>query len=320
MLIAFLAFLFYVLFFQEYIMSNPFSFEFPEAVHNIILKSPKYILASDNIKLAYYDFLPSQPKVIIIFYHGGGAWSNQIYQYMAEQLNKKYNIATYLFDIRGHGNSQGPRGDATTTEQVFHDISSAIDFVSSKYPKCPVFLGGHSSGAGLILNYNNWNKNPKINGYILLAPFLGPQSKTAYEHNDSSRRFIKHVRFIPLILHALSNGFLFAHTPVIFFNYPILEKEKDHYLLEYYTNTMAQATTPYDAKEIFTNLNNSYCLLIGELDEQFIPEKVISFTQFAKQIINDHSIFKIISQSSHLSIVIEAPCIIAQWIQKEISR
>jgi len=301
-------------------MSNPFSFEFPEAVHNIILKSPQYIPASDNIKLAYYEFLPSQPKAIIIFYHGGGAWSNQMYQYMAEQLNNNYDIATYLFDIRGHGNSQGPRGDATSTEQVFHDITSAIDFVSHKHPNCPIFLGGHSSGAGLIINYNDWNNNPKINGSLLLAPFLGPQSKTAYEHNDPSRRFIKHVRFIPLILHALSNGLFFAHTPVIFFNYPVSEKEKDHYLLEYYTNTMAQATTPYDAKKSFTNLNNPYCLLIGELDEQFIPKKVISFKQFAKQTINDNSISKIIPQSSHLSIVIEAPYIIAQWIEKNISR
>src|SRR5690606_28297256 len=162
-----------LLFFQGYIMGVPFSFELPIAVDQLILKKPNYIKSTDGINLAYYNFIPEAPDSILIFYHGGGAWSTRIYQYMAQQLCEHYNIGTYLFDIRGHGNSQGERGDAPSTEQVWQDISTAINFVSQKHKKSTVFLGGHSSGAGLILNYSGWAKHQNVSGYLLIAPLLG---------------------------------------------------------------------------------------------------------------------------------------------------
>ncbi len=296
------------------IMTSPFSFQFPKAVNDVILQAPHYITASDNIRLAYYDFVPTQPKAIIIFYHGGGAWSNQLYQYMAQELHQKYNVGTYLFDIRGHGNSQGPRGDAPSTKQVWQDISSAINFVYQKHPDLKIFLGGHSSGAGLILNYSGWNQHPAVSGYILLAPFLGSQSKTAYDHHDPQKNFIKHVRIIPLILNHITKGLLFARTPVVFFNYPEQEKQRDTYLLEYYTSSMAQATTPYDPQMLFKRLNKPFLLVIGECDEQFIPEKVVSFCTYA-QTVKDQSHCQIIPNSTHLSIVVETTDTIGQYLQ-----
>ena len=77
---------------------------------------------------------------------------------MAEQLCQKYQIATYLFDIRGHGQSGGERGHTPYIHQVWDDISSAIIFLKQNYGDIPLYLGGHSSGAGLILNYAAWAK------------------------------------------------------------------------------------------------------------------------------------------------------------------
>lgn len=305
----------FFLLFQGSIMATPFSFSMPEQVTNLTLRKPQYLKGSDDIKLAYYEFVPVSSEAIMIFYHGAGIWSTRMYQYMARQLADNHNIGTYLFDIRGHGNSQGPRGDAPSSEQVWQDISSAIDFVHKKHPSCKIVLGGHSSGAGLALNYSNWQERKDVAGYVLLAPFLGGQSGVSYEHTDPEKQFAKDVRLFPLIVNAITGGLFFEHTPVIYFNYPEQEKQKDAHILESYTCTMSKATGPYDAKEVFTELDKPFLMLIGSSDEQFIPEKVVDFGQYAK-LVNDRSMSQIVPGATHLGLVIEAPAIIAQALPK----
>ncbi len=300
---------------KNVIMPEPFSFQLPEAVNDTILQQPLYTKASDGIEFAYYEFVPEDPQALLIFYHGSGTWSTKIYQHMAQQLKENHNIGTYLFDIRGHGNSHGPRGDAPATEQVWQDISSAIDFVQQQHPEKTIFLGGHSSGAGLVLNYDGWYKNPAVKGYVFLSPFLGHRSKTAYEHSDLEKRFVKKVSLFKIIVNAITGGWLFAHSPVIFFNYPEREKQNDTHLLEYYTNAMSNAVTPYDPKALFTQLDKSFLLLAGEHDEQFNPEKIIAFAQHAT-LVKDDSVAQIIPQATHLSIVTDAIDVITKYLKK----
>lgn len=284
------------------VMSKPFSFCFPQEVENIKIQKPSYITTSDSLKIAYYSFLPQNPQSILILYHGGGAWSGKIYQYLATQLQKNYNIGCYLFDIRGHGNSQGPRGDASSTAQVWQDVSSAIDFVTAQHPNVPITLGGHSSGAGLVLNYSSFYSHPSVRSYLFLSPFLGPDSQTIYEHDDPTKRFVHKVRLIPLILNGISNGYLFAHTPAIFFNYPLEEKNKDTYILEYYTCALSSAVTPQDSAANIQKIDKPFAVLIGEKDEQFMPHKIIDC--FQKTAISNHkSVMAIIDEAKHLSIL-----------------
>lgn len=294
--------------------SSPFSFEVLGVVQNVVERTPYFIRASDGIDLAYYAFVPDSPHAVLVFYHGGGAWSNALYQYMAFQLANTYNIAVYLFDIRGHGNSHGPRGDAPTTVQVWQDISLAIDFVAKKHPSCPLFLGGHSSGAGLVLNYTDFIINPAVQGYILLAPFLGPHSNTSYEHIDPQKRFIKHVRMLPMMLSMITKGWVCAHSPVIFFNYPENEKKKDLHLLDHYTSAMAFATTPYNAHVLLTRLTRPVLLCIGGCDEQFIPDRIVAVCVAAQKTNTVSLECVVIKQATHLSIVVDAITAIAQYV------
>lgn len=298
---------------QETSITGPFSFQFPDEVTNLALQSPQQIKASDGIDLAYYDFVPNQPETVMVFYHGSGIWSNQLYQYMAQELAQKHRIGTYLFDVRGHGHSQGPRGDAPSTEQVWKDISSALDFVQAKHPGCKIILGGHSSGAGLVLNYASWHKHPAVSSYVFLAPFLGTRSGTLREHSNPETQFIKKVRLVPLLLHLLTRGYLFAHTPVIFFNYPEAEKQKDAHILEFYTNTMTQAITPNNPQALFAELSKPFFLANGAADEQFIPEKVVAFHEHAVRV-KDESVSQIIPDATHLSILLDAPDILKAFL------
>jgi alpha-beta hydrolase superfamily lysophospholipase len=60
------------------------------------------IKSIDGFNLAYIAYIPNHPKSCILFYHGGGA-NNLDYTKMAESLCNDSQIATFLFDIRGHG-------------------------------------------------------------------------------------------------------------------------------------------------------------------------------------------------------------------------
>ena len=86
-------------------------FELPFLVNRIELEGSEAdiqgkIQAIDNIHLAYTAYIPRQVDYCVIFYHGGGA-NHLSYTGMAQSLRDTSHIATFLFDIRGHGLSDG---------------------------------------------------------------------------------------------------------------------------------------------------------------------------------------------------------------------
>ncbi|HLJ31499.1 MAG TPA: alpha/beta fold hydrolase [Candidatus Babeliales bacterium] len=309
------------------IAAIPFSFDLPEHVTTFVTQNPRFISASDHTKLAYYDFMPEKPDAIIIFYHGAGLWSNKLYQYMAQELSQKYNVGMYLFDIRGHGNSQGERGDAPSEKQIYHDISSAINFVKQQHA-IPLFLAGHSAGAGLILNYNKQSKHKNVDGYILIAPLLGSRGyDITAKQDDPEKRFLKKLCIFPLFTAAITNGLLCSHTPAIFFNYPESEKQKDLHMLDYYTAPIAQATTMFAAilgwlfpfsggpEQLFKNLEIPCCVITGQKDEQFIATKIMQRKDYVPHKVTSQSLFYTVPEATHLSVVLHVSDIIALWIQ-----
>jgi acylglycerol lipase len=126
--------------------TSPISFKAIQTKQNVVLDKPQFIKASDGIDLAYYTKFPkSKPVAALIFLHGGGAWSGAGYQYVAKGLSEKYHTAVYLSDIRGHGNSGGPRGDTPSIKQVWNDLTLLIKTVRKDNPEIPLYLGGHSN-------------------------------------------------------------------------------------------------------------------------------------------------------------------------------
>lgn len=295
-------------------MIHPFSLkEVAEATRNFNLKTPLYVEANDKIQLAFYSFVPQSPKAVIVFYHGGGAWSKAMYQLMAQETSLNHNMAVYLFDIRGHGYSKGARGDAPTSQQVWDDVDVALNFVKKKHADIPVFLAGHSSGCGLIINYISQIKSKKADGYFFLAPFLGSYSETDIKYVETEKKFVSKVRTFILITHAFSGGWLFAHVPAIYFNYSLLNKV-DPLMLSYYTCAMASAVFPRNSSKIFTQINEPCALFIGQEDEQFDPVKVVAYGNYFQN--KQQSVFRVVSNANHLSIVLRAPVLFEEFWNK----
>lgn len=294
----------------ESAMSNPFSFSEILSIPQFNLQQPSYLSASDGCKLAYYLYDSENPHAVCIFYHGAGLYGNHIHQWIAKELAERHNIATFIADIRGHGNSGGARGDAPSLQAVWDDVNILINQAQSHYPNKPLYLAGHSSGSGLLLNYAAWPQHKEVDGLILLAPYLGPQSGTLKAHTDPSLQFAKRIRTWALALAGMSNGYLGAHIPAIYFNYPF-NLLNDPKILQYYTYTMSAATTPYAPKEIFEAITLPTAMLIAADDEQFNAEPL---AQYADHLPTSTVRYTEIVPEKHLTILLQAPHLIAKSI------
>lgn len=258
--------------------------------------------------MAYYSFIPENPTAIVIFYHGAGLYINGTYQWIGMQLQNQFNIGSYLVDVRGHGNSKGPRGDTPTIEQVWMDVDTFVENVRKRHHNLPLYLAGHSAGSGLLINYNAWGKNLNtIQGYIFVAPYLGPQSGTLKEHKDPRFNFVKKARIWVYILNNLVSWNFLQHIHAVFFNYPESLLEEDSLIVSSYSYAMSCATTPYQTQKLFDQLNKPCAIYIGENDEQFLPEKIMAFKK-------ENTIAEIVPNAKHLSILLQTPELIAQTI------
>jgi alpha-beta hydrolase superfamily lysophospholipase len=292
--------------------TGPFSFKEIDSIEKFNVIEPQFLKASDGVQLAYYSFLNPSNKEIVIFYAGAGLYGNKTYQWVAKMLQEEHGIGCYIFDIRGHGNSGGPRGDAPSIDRVWLDVEQAIEFVKSKNPHSKIYLVGHSSGAGLIINYAAHINKKLEYGYIFLAPYLGPKSNTAKAHQNSSASFIKNVRSWVYILGAMLPNSFITHFKSVFFNYPDDILKADPLILAYYTYTMSCATTPYDIDLLLKKIDKPVGIFIGKNDEQFLPEKVIAY----KNLINAPVQTEIIENTAHLSILLQAPKLISDFIAR----
>lgn len=282
--------------------STPISFKEIQDKPDVLLEKPQFIKAADGIDLAYYPKIPkSKPVAALIFLHGGGAYSGAGYQNLAKGLSEKYDISVYLIDLRGHGNSGGPRGDAPSVEQVWEDLKLLITAVREKNPGIPLYLGGHSSGGGLVLNYLTWDKKTKVDGYFFISPQFGYKSATARENIRSS---FTTVRYWVFILSAISGGRLFGHTTAVYFIYPEKILASQPLMLQSITRHMSVSMTPDAPQKQFSKIDKPFGLFIGEKDELFAPEKIVKYSDYSNKEIQMKSVSKIVENENHLSILL----------------
>ncbi len=274
-----------------------FSFShFPkDSTFNITAKQFK---THDNKSLNYYHFATKDSaKATVLFIHGGGAHGKLGYSYLAQTLKDSFQVETYLLDLRGHGLSDGQRGGTPSSKAVWKDLKSFIKLIKAQSSK-PVYLAGHSSGAGLVLNYNNWKKKESVDGYFFVAPEFGYKSDTEKENRVS---FAK-VKVWKFVLNGMTGGLLFGNSYAVYFNYPQTILEQQPLIVNKITVNMANALTPKKPKKQFTNITQPTGLFVGENDELFDTKKVLAYGRLSN---NSKSTSKVITDKTHLSILID---------------
>jgi alpha-beta hydrolase superfamily lysophospholipase len=125
--------------------------------------SEKQILTHDGLKLYCQSWITdAQEKGLVILLHGLGEHSGR-YAHLGRFLAERgYSVNS--FDLRGHGKSEGKRGDTPSCEAYLKDIDKFILSIPD-IPDRPCFIYGHSLGAILAISYV-LSRNPPLNGAI----------------------------------------------------------------------------------------------------------------------------------------------------------
>jgi len=111
----------------------------------------------------------TKPRAVICLIHGMGEHSGR-YTHVADQLTQA-GYSLIVFDLRGHGQSQGPRGHTPSYEALLNDINSLLNEADKNFPELPRFLYGHSLGGNLVLNYV-LRCQAQLKGVIVTDPWL----------------------------------------------------------------------------------------------------------------------------------------------------
>lgn len=288
-----------------------FSFDELQSANIVELPTPETLTASDGVNLSYRRYTPATPRAAVLFYHGGGAHSGAGYQHLGSGLQNQFDTVVFMPDIRGHGNSGGSRGDTPSPKQVWTDITTFIKHIRSEFPQLPLFLGGHSSGAGLILNYVSQSNHEPVDNYIFLSPQFGFRSKTAQPPSGVPFGTAKTIFFI---INAMSGGLFAGHARAVRFNYPPEVLASDKGLVASNTVNMANAITPFAPHRQFRNLDRVFGLWIGADDELISPSKVLVFADLAA-LVRANSEAGSIPNAKHLSILLNAHETVGNWIE-----
>lgn len=280
------------------------------------LSSLQFIQASDETSLAFRTYIPPQAEAILIFYHGAGAHSGLSYNHIGVGLRDEFKIAVYMPDLRGHGSSGGARGDAPSEEQVWSDINTIVKHARMRHPNLPIFIGGHSGGAGLALNYSSWEQRAPVDGYVFVAPYLGFHSETNHDKDKNGGYEFTTVSTLDFVINSMSGGLFLGHSKAVKFNYPVSILEKNPEIVPFNTVNMSKSATPSSPDTQLSKLQQ-FGLWIGDKDEAFDPIKV---TRFAKENSNIKANKEIITieGANHFSIILEASKFIGSWITRTI--
>ena len=271
--------------------------------------------ASDGVALAYRIYRAAEPRAVLIFHHGGGAHSGAGYAHLAAGLRDGAGIVVYTPDLRGPGASQGAPGDAPTTERLFEDVEAFVSHARTAWPDLPLFLGGHSSGGGLVLNYSSWEGRGPVAGYVLLSPQLGFRSDTEREPGPEGADTppFAEVSLLPFVVHAMTGGWLMGHREAVRFNYPSEILDADPGMVSGYTVNFANGVTPQAPFEQFAALDAPVGLWIGGDDELFEPEAVVAFVDLATSV-RAASTAAVLPGGTHLGVLVDAHEAIGPWL------
>jgi alpha-beta hydrolase superfamily lysophospholipase len=126
--------------------------------------------AADGTALHIVDYLLPQTEARggVVIMHGLGEHGGR-YRHIARSFND-CGLSVRCYDHRGHGQSQGARGDVPNGEPILQDAEILIDDFAIHLSE-PPYLFGHSMG-GLFAAHFALSRKTPLRGLILSSPAL----------------------------------------------------------------------------------------------------------------------------------------------------
>ncbi len=228
----------------------------------------------DGIVLAS-QYLPAasaavDTKTTIVYVHGI-LGSSFLLNRSSGLLRDAGEAAVVAVDLRGHGSSGGSPGDVDYIGQYEDDLGNVIEEIRASNPGGKVILAGHSMGGGIALRYAMRPRVPPVDGYLLLAPYLGWSSPTTRKEPAEGGAGTEFMQIhLPRILGLkLLNTFgitAFNGLRTQFFNLP------PELPLRSYSYRAAEGMAPADYREALAAVRSPLLVVVGSRDEAFKAE------------------------------------------------
>jgi acylglycerol lipase len=132
------------------------------------------ITTNDKVNIFIHAWVPVNAERILLCVQGLGGHGGY-YEELACQLALEGTIVVAP-DLRGHGHSDGVRGDIDGFDCYLADIDTAVTWASTTWPDTSIFVLGESMGASIAIQYvtsrhNCANRLP-LAGLVFVSPVL----------------------------------------------------------------------------------------------------------------------------------------------------
>lgn len=136
----------------------------------LVAPSSHQLTTADGTSLHVSDYLLpiSEVRGSIVLLHGLGEHSGR-YRQLAQFFNH-CGLSVRCYDHRGHGRSEGARGDVRNGDPLLQDAQIVFDNFAAQFRQ-PPFLFGHSMG-GLFAARHALSGRSRLRGLILSSPAL----------------------------------------------------------------------------------------------------------------------------------------------------
>jgi len=152
-----------------------YKLQFQTEFHN--LQHGFGVINAQGFRTATHYWLPENPKGTLLIMHGyydhTGLFANAI------RLGLQQNLAVLIFDLPGHGLSDGEKISIDSFDNYGDVLNDILCAAASHLPQ-PFFAWGQSTGGAILLNYlwryEHTKKSPvEFRKRILFAPLILPR-------------------------------------------------------------------------------------------------------------------------------------------------
>jgi acylglycerol lipase len=133
-----------------------------------------FTTAADGTLICIRAWNSEQPARILLCIQGLGGHGG--YYDVLAGASELADTLIVAPDLRGHGHSQGTRGDIVDFRLYLADIESAVAWARARWPTLPLILLSESMGASLAIHYLS-SRLPhvaEVAGLVLVSPVLKP--------------------------------------------------------------------------------------------------------------------------------------------------
>lgn len=115
-----------------------------------VIQGLDYFTGWAGLDLYFHGHKPKEPSLgTVVIVHGYAEHSGR-FAHVIDFLNQR-GFTVYAYDQRGHGRSEGIRGDVVKFDDFVKDLHTFVGIVREREPSGPLFLLGVSTGAAVAL-------------------------------------------------------------------------------------------------------------------------------------------------------------------------